>query len=598
MAQYKTKHTGMGAIVHPEGVAFRLWAPHAEAVYVVGAFNDWDEEAHAMEHEEDGYWYADVPKATVGQEYKFLIINGDMRLSKRDPYAREVTNSDGNSVIYDPSEFDWGGDDYHLPPLNELVIYEMHIGSFFADSDGPVGDFSNAEEKFAHLKRLGVNVIQVMPIAEFSGDYSWGYNPSDIFAVESAYGGPSAYKAFIKEAHRHGFGVIQDVVYNHFGPSDLNLWQLDGWTENDLGGIYFYNDWRSDTPWGDTRPDYGRKEVRNFIRDNVMMWLEEYHIDGLRADKTAFIRSVSGTEEDALPEGWQMMADINSEIRSRFPNAVTIAEDLQSNEKITQSDLEGGAGFHSQWDENFVHPVREAVILSNDEWRSMEALKKAILFKYNDDAFRRVIYSESHDEVANGKARVPQEIDSEDPQGWYAQKRSTLAAGLVFTTPGVPMLFQGQEFLEGMWFRDDVPLDWDLNEKFHGIVRLYRDLIHLRKNKQGFSKGLQGQFCNVYHIHEDQGMIAFHRWSGDDHDDVVVVLNFTNNTHKDYKIGLPDAGLWKLRFNSDAKIYSDDFEGFFSTDTEAMEGAMDGLDWHGNIDIGAYTLLVFSKDPS
>lgn len=597
MAGQVKKHLGIGAIVHPEGVAFRVWAPHANSVRVVGEFNGWDEDANHLEHEANGYWYANVLGAKHSQQYKYLLTNGDMKLYRRDPYARQVTNSVGNSVIYDPARFDWGNDSFTLPPLNELVIYEMHIGSFSVDEEGRVGDFAEAEEKFAHLKRLGVNVIQVMPVTEFAGDFSWGYNPSDIFAVESAYGGPAGYKAFIKEAHKQGFGVIQDVVYNHFGPSDLNLWQFDGWSENGKGGIYFYNDWRAETPWGSTRPDYGRSEVRNFIRDNVMMWIEEFHVDGLRADMTTYIRTVNGSDDSSIPAGWRMLASINGEVRQRHPGVVTIAEDLHSNEGITLSDLEGGAAFHAQWDENFVHPVRKAVTLSKDEWRSMEALKDAILFNYNNDAFRRVIYSESHDEVANGKARVPQEVNPGDPQGWYAQKRSTLATGLVMTAPGIPMLFQGQEFLQGMWFRDDVPLDWDLNEDFHGIVRMYRDLVRLRRNALGVSRGLQGQFTNVFHIHENSGMIAFQRW--DQHgpgDDVIVVMNFTQQAKRDYVIGLPDAGLWKLRFNSDARTYSDSFEGFFSSDTEAFEGAKDGFGWHGRINIGPYSLLIFSKD--
>ena len=161
-----------------------------------------------------------------------------------------------------------------------------------------------------------------MPAMEFAGDVSWGYNPAHIFAVESAYGGPEGFKAFIEAAHRSGIAVILDVVYNHFGPSDLDLWQFDGWSENDKGGIYFYNDWRSDTPWGDTRPDYGRSEVRQFIRDNALYWLEEYHLDGLRFDMTLYIRSVrgdEGDEGDALEEGWSLLQWINGEIAEHFP---------------------------------------------------------------------------------------------------------------------------------------------------------------------------------------------------------------------------------------------------------------------------------------
>ncbi len=160
----------------------------------------------------------------------------------------------------------------------------------------------------------GVNAIQIMPVAQFAGERSWGYNPAHIFSVEIAYGGPLAFKKFVKRAHQQGIAVILDVVYNHLGPSDLDLWQFDGWSENNRGGIYFYNDGRAHTPWGDTRPDYGRGEVRQYICDNVFMWLEEYHVDGLRFDGTVYIRTPHGPGSDDLPEGWSLLQWINSQI--------------------------------------------------------------------------------------------------------------------------------------------------------------------------------------------------------------------------------------------------------------------------------------------
>ena len=248
--------------------------------------------------------------------------------------------------------------------------------------------------------------------------------------------------------------MILDVVYNHFGPSDLDLWRFDGWSENDGGGIYFYNDWRVETPWGDTRPDYGRGEVRQFIRDNALMWLEEYHVDGLRFDMTLYIRNVRGDEDDPgddLPDGWSLLQWINGEIAARFPGRITIAEDLRNNDGAHQPrPTTGGAGFGAQWDAQFVHPIREAVIAPDDEHRAhgrgrprdRPSLQRRRRSSASSTASR-------HDEVANGKARVPQEIAPGDPTHCSAQKRSTLAAALVFTAPGIPMLFQGQEFLEG-----------------------------------------------------------------------------------------------------------------------------------------------------
>jgi len=589
---------GMGAIPYEGGVAFRVWAPHAQKLAVVGTFNDWNKDAHPMAKEADnGIWYVEVPGAKVGHEYRFHLTTPFGEFSRIDPYAREVTNSVGNAVVHDPN-FDWGDDNFPAPKWNELVVYELHVGTFndeHPEIDKPA-QFDSIVRRFGHLKALGVNAIQVMPIAEFAGDRSWGYNPAHIFAVESAYGGPKAFKRFVKAAHEHGFAVILDVVYNHFGPSDLDLWRFDGWSENDGGGIYFYQDWRKETPWGDTRPDYGRGEVRQFIRDNALYWIEECHVDGLRMDMTLYIRSVRADGEPNLPDGWSLIQWINAEIRDKYPGKITIAEDLQDNEWLTKKPDEGGAGYSAQWDARFVHPVREAVITPDDANRDMNRLADAIQFKYNNDAFQRVIYTESHDEVANGKARVPQEIDGGDPTGYWAQKRSTLGAALVFTAPGIPMLFQGQEFLEGEWFRDTVPVDWDKREEFRGLVRLYRDLIGLRRNRSGSTRGLCGQHVRVSHVHDDMNMLAFHRWmDGGPGDDVVVLANFHREPRENYVIGFPAGGAWKLQLNSDRAGYSEQFTGYPSGDVVAEPGEYDGFPFKAAIAIGPYSVLIYSQ---
>jgi 1,4-alpha-glucan branching enzyme len=267
-----------------------------------------------MQAEENGYWYADVAEAQVGDQYRYLLTTAKGEFKRIDPYAREVTNSVGNAIVHNP-RFDWEGDNFHLAPWNELVIYELHVGTFnVEEDDNQPGKFGAVAARLGHLKKLGVNAIQIMPVAQFAGERSWGYNPAHIFSVEIAYGGPLAFKKFVKRAHQQGIAVILDVVYNHLGPSDLDLWQFDGWSENNRGGIYFYNDGRAHTPWGDTRPDYGRGEVRQYICDNVFMWLEEYHVDGLRFDGTVYIRTVHGPGSQDLPEGWSLLQWINSQI--------------------------------------------------------------------------------------------------------------------------------------------------------------------------------------------------------------------------------------------------------------------------------------------
>jgi 1,4-alpha-glucan branching enzyme len=587
--------SGMGAILHEKGTAFRVWAPHAQQVSVIGSFNDWDGEKHPMQSEENGNWHADIAEAHAGDEYRYLLRTENGEFSRIDPYAREVTSSVGNAIIHDPA-FDWG-DDLPLAPWNEIVIYELHVGTFNDDKDDNLpGDLNAAAARLGQLRKLGVNALEIMPVAQFAGDWSWGYNPSQIFAVDSTYGGPLGFKRFVKRAHEHGLAVILDVVYNHFGPSDLDLWQFDGWSENDLGGIYFYGDDRANTPWGATRPDYGRGEVRQYIRDNVFMWLEEFHVDGLRFDGTAYIRSVDGNGGHDLPDGWSLLQWLNTQIAERYPGRITIAEDLRNNRSLTREAGEGGAGFGAQWDSNFVHPIRQMVATPVDGQRSLSTIRDALSFQYSGDAFERVIYSESHDEVASGKARVPQEVDANDPEGWYAQKRSTLAAAMVFTAPGIPMLFQGQEFLEGGWFRDTVPLDWDQRDEFHGIVRLYRDLIRLRLNREGLTRGLCGQSTQIYHLNDDRKVLAYHRWDkGGPGDDVVVVANLLHEVQHDYVIGFPTEGTWKLRFNSDWRGYSDVFADHPSSDVMSEAGTQDGLPFHGTLSLGPYSVVIFSQ---
>lgn len=597
-----SQQKGMGALLFDGGVGFRVWAPHAGQVLVTGSFNDWSETAHPLASEEGGYWSLDVPGAKPGDEYRYLIKNGDQTLWRIDPYALEVTNSIGNTVIPDRS-FDWGDDHFTLAPWNELVIYEMHIGTFNDTAGEGPGNFHTAIEKLPYLRDLGINCIEIMPFMEFPGGFSWGYNPAHPFAIESEYGGPLALKEFVKACHAHRIGVLVDVVFNHLGPGDLDLWRFDGWSENDGGGIYFYNDWRAQTPWGATRPDYGRAEVRQYLRDNAILWLEEYRVDGLRWDATAFIRNVHGNDGSPatdIAEGWSLMQWINEELQARYPNVLSIAEDLRNNAFIVKPTDMGGAGFGAQWDSNFVHPVRTAIITNDDAFRDMEAVRDALLFRYDEDAFRRVIYTESHDEVANGKARIPEEIWPGQVESWFSKKRSTLGAALALTAPGIPMLFQGQEFLEDRWFHDQDPLDWARADEQGGILTMYRDLIHLRRNLAGTTRGLCGQNIAIHHLNNEAKIIAFQRWDGDDASapgaSVIIVANMTVQPVTGYRIGLPVAGAWQVRFNSDWQGYDEHFGAVATDPIMAEEGDYDGMPWNGALNIGPYSVVILSQE--
>lgn len=591
---------GVGAIPYTGrgfGVTFRTWAPNAAGVRVAGTFNGWNQSSHPLFAEGGGWWSVDVPGIFSGHQYKFVVVKpGGSILWKNDPRARRLTNSSGSSIIYNPNTFAWTTTDFTMPNWNELVVYEMHMGTFnVSGGDAPPSTFDEARQRLDSLQELGINAIALMPVCEFPGDLSWGYNPSYPFSVESAYGTPDDLKEFVDAAHARGIAVFHDLVFSHFGPNDMDLWQFDGWAPGTLGGIYFYNDFRAYTPWGATRPDYGRGEVRSYLRDNAILWLDEFRMDGHRWDGTKYVRKVDQNGPD-IPDGWSLLQWINNEVDATVPWKVQIAEDLDNNEWITKTTGAGGAGFDSQWDADFVHPIRAAIIPGNDADRNMWSVRDAIAHGYNGDAFERVVYTESHDEVANGKQRVPEEIWPGNASSWYSKKRSTLGAVLVMGSPGIPMIFMGQEFLEDGWFADNDPLDWSKATTFAGIRSMYRDLIALRRNVDGVTRGLTGQNTNVFHVNNDWKLIAWHRWmNGGETDDVVAVANFANAGRTNYRIGVPRSGLWRCRFNSDWSGYDSSFGTWPAWDVPAENIPWDGMPYSMAISIGPYTGLVYSQ---
>jgi 1,4-alpha-glucan branching enzyme len=599
---------GMGAILyndgHSGGTTFRVWAPHASGVWVCGSFNGWSTSSHPLHSENNGYWSADIVDAREDDRYKYFIRGpfvpgGHWRT---DPYCREVLDNHGaDGVIVRHDDFDWDNEVFQMPPWNELVVYELHIASFNRTQSVP-GNFSTILDKLSYLKELGVNAIELMPIFGVYGEFSLGYNPAYPFDIESSYGHPDDFKSFIKEAHRQGFAIIMDVVYNHLGPEELDqsLRRIDGWRENNGDGVYFYNDWRNKTDFG-SRPDFGRAAVRDYIRDNAIMWLDEYHVDGLRFDSTVNIRNVWGKNNEPaadLREGWELMQRINSEAERRWPWKIKIAEDLQHDKRITNSVGQGGAGFDAQWDSTFHHHLHQAIVAHRDEDRSMLLVKEAIEHSFDGNPFKKQIYINNHDECGKikDKFRLSDQIWMGNADSWVVRKRYTLAAAIVFTSPGIPLLFQGDEFLEWGQWSDDSTLDWSKRGRFTGIWDLYQSLIRLRRNWFDNTRGLKGPNVHVFHPNDNAKVIAYHRWhNGGSGDDVVVVANFSNRAYDSYTIGFPRGGAWHVRFNSDWSGFSPDFGNHPGYNTMAYEGWRDNMPFTGNIGIGPYSALILSQ---
>ncbi len=594
----------MGAVYGVEATTFRVWAPHANAVYVTGEFAGWAPKAYALQHEADGYWACAVAGVQPGQAYAFVITYQGQELWRVDPYAREVRGEGekATAIVVDTEAFDWEGDNFRMPNWNEMVIYELHVGSFAPDAASGRGTFDTVRGKLEYLASLNVNCIKLMPPAEFDGEAGWGYNPVYPFAVETAYGGPHALKQLIKEAHRHGIAVLIDVVYNHLGPSGKHLWRFDGWGQGDFGGLYFYNDARAETPWGHTRLNYGLPQVRRYLIDNALMWLREYRADGLRIDSVSHIRATAGNPDDPtqdLPEGWLFLQELNQAVHAEFPWKLTVAEDLLCSEWVTAPTDKGGAGFDTQWDCNFIYPIREILTHAQDEDRSMQAVVQAIGFMYGGNAFNRVIFTESHDAVAQGNQRLPVEVDADRPDGYFAIKRAVLGMVLAAVSPGIPMIFQGQEFLtpDEFLFPETNALRWELAEVHAGIVRLTSDAFGLRRNLAGQSAGLTGQHVDFLHASEESRMLVFLRRKaeGGPGDDIVVAVNFSAEARVGYRIPLPASATYTVLLNTASKLYHPDFEDVGLTALDAERIAQDGYAFSAPLDIAPYSLLVLAQ---
>ena len=572
----------LGSTINPggTGVTFRVWAPNAQAVSVTGEFNNWSTTAHPLAQEAgtpwNGIWRTTVPSAQVGQLYKYHLRNSaGENVWRKDPRGREVRSlpdSTQASVIYDPEAFDWEGDAFVPPWPNDIVMYELHIGTFHdpRPDNGEPATFDDAIERLDYLAALGVNMIALMPVHEFDGRHSWGYNPTDLFAVAEAYGGPDGLKRFVKAAHERGMGVQVDVVHNHYdGKTDLI--NFDG-PQNP----YFYTaPGISTTPWG-PRPRFADPNVQQFIADNVRMWLDEYKIWALRWDSprniTGYDSTGDGEPNMPIPEAVTMMQNIHTMISSRSPRYYSISED---------ANVPGN--YHGHWEVAFHNYLLPQLLprRANGTFfapfdaalpdRSLEQL--AFRLEEKDPPGFRVIFSDNHDksgdlnQATDGK-RLAEDLDPTDPTSWAARKKTMLAAAVTLTSAGTPMLFMGQEHLADGLFGAYEIKDWRRAGRYPEIIRFHRDLIRMRRNLDGRTRALtfvglpevndlRGNTRVVYRSESNQ-VIIYERSTDNAAETMLVAVNFSA-TDRFFSFNFPAAGPWHVHLNSDAPLYGADF---------------------------------------
>ena len=558
-----------------EGVYFAVWAPNAEAVSLVGNFNEWDENATPMERLEPlGIYEIFLPEMKIGDIYKYCVTTkAGYTILKADPYGFQAELRPNNaSVIADISDFKWQDsrwmkkrekfDDKKDP----MFVYEVHPGSWkkHEQTEEDVDGFYNyremAHELAKYVKDMGYTHVELMGIAEHPFDGSWGYQVTNYFAPTSRHGSPEDFQYFINYLHQQNIGVILDWVPAHFPRDAFGLAEFDGTC------LYEYADPRKGEhpDWGTKVFDYGKTEVRNFLICNALFWLEKYHVDGLRVDAVASMLYLDYGREDGqwVPniyggnenlEAIEFFKHLNTIVKKRNPGIVMIAEESTAWPKVTDKAEYGGLDFSLKWNMGWMHDFLEYMKL-DPYFRKYNHTKMnfAMVYAYSEN-YMLVL---SHDEVVHLKCSMIEKMP-----GSYEEKFKNLMAGYAFMTghPGKKLLFMGQDFGQHREWSEERELDWFLLEKEpnHQLQLFVKELLHLYKS----NKCLYEYDCwpeGSEWINADDGdrsIFSFVRHSASGKNNMLFVINFTPVERPDYRVGTTCRRKHTLVLNSDDKKF-------------------------------------------
>ena len=552
-----------------DGVLFAVWAPDAEGVSVIGAFNGWDGRRHSLRARGgSGVWELFVPELEPGVLYKFELRSryGSRLLVKTDPYGRSFERRPATAALvtdgapYAWSDQDWlerrdSGDWQHAP----LSVYELHAGSWRRHDDGGFLSYRElAEQAIPHVAELGFTHIELLPITEHPLDASWGYQTTGFFAPTSRFGAPDDFRYFIDTCHRHGLGVILDWVAGHFPRDDFALARFDG------SALYEHADPRrgEQRDWGTLIFNYGRHEVRSFLFSSARYWIEEFHLDGLRVDAVASMLYLDYSRRDGewLPneyggnenlEAIAFLRELNERILTRFPGVQVIAEESTAWPQVTRPPYLGGLGFTMKWNMGWMHDTLE--YLRHDPVHRHyhhDNLTFGLLYAFHEN----FVLPLSHDEVVHGKGSLLNKMPGDD---WQKFANLRLLYSYQYTYPGKKLLFMGAELAARREWDHDGQLDWSLqNEPWHaGVQRLLADLNRLYTGLPALhGHDFSGDGFEWLDCHDaPQSVLCYLRHRGEDH--VVVVLNFTPVPRRGYRVGVPAAGGYREVFNSDSHYY-------------------------------------------
>jgi 1,4-alpha-glucan branching enzyme len=597
--------TPMGAMLVPRGATFKVWGPLAQTVHLNGQFGGvpkWTANTDPgllLTKDSLGYWTGFLAGVADGDFYKYYVTGetGGSTGYKRDPYARELTASTTfpigvNCIVRSSTSYPWHDQSFVTPDFSNLIIYQIHIGTYAPVAFPKYGTFLDVITKIPYLVALGTNMLQPLPVTECEENHDMGYDGADLFSPDTLFtisdppvlstyletingllaakgfaplilsqisSGTNQLKAMVDLCHVYGIGVAFDVVYNHAGgfngdDESIYFWDRQANTGDNNNSLYFTDQGLA----GGLSFALWKQEVSQFLIDNATFFLNEYHVDGFRYDEISDLLQLN------QPNGWTFCQNLTNTVRYNKNRVLKNAEYWPgefsaSMASIVQPASQGGTGFDTVQHDALRNAIRGAVQSASYGQSSLvdlDSIQASLYPPGLPQAWNAVPCVENHDLVYAGRSnRIPLLADGSNSRSFYARSRSKVATGLLLAAPGIPQLFMGQEFLEDKQWNDDPAgsnlINWSgLNsgdKSMSDQLRFTQDFIRLRWNQPA----LRGQLINAFYSNNSDRVLAFHRWIEGEGQDVVIVASFNDSPFFGYQVGFPRNGHWAELFNSD-----------------------------------------------